>query len=54
MENNEINKNETQINQNLTNEQKLEYISNLIQQAEENLENSDLDKKVLVKSDESQ
>ena len=37
------------LNQNLTNEQKLEYLSKLIQKAEQNLESNGLNKKLIRK-----
>lgn len=44
--------NESTFNQNLTNEQKLEYLSKLIQDAEQNLESNGISKK-LVRKDNS-
>ena len=44
--------NEPTFNQNLTNEQKLEYLSKLIQDAEQNLESNGISKK-LVRNDDS-
>ena len=44
--------NESTFNQNLTNEQKLEYLSKLIQDAEKNLESNGISKK-LVRKDNS-
>ena len=38
-------------NQNLTNEQKLEYLSKLIQDAEQNLESNGISKKLVRKDD---
>ncbi len=39
--------NEPTFNQNLTNEQKLEYLSKLIQDAEQNLESNGISKKLI-------
>ena len=41
--------NESTFNQNLTNEQKLEYLSKLIQDAEQNLESNGISKKLVRK-----
>ena len=43
--------NEPTVNQNLTNEQKLEYLSKLIQDAEQNLESNGISKKLVRKDD---
>ena len=43
--------NEPTFNQNLTNEQKLEYLSKLIQDAEQNLESNGISKKLVRKDD---
>lgn len=43
--------NEQTFNQNLTNEQKLEYLSKLIQDAEQNLESNGISKKLVRKDD---
>jgi len=43
--------NEPTFNQNLTNEQKLEYLSKLIQDAEQNLESNSISKKLVRKDD---
>ena len=43
--------NEWTFNQNLTNEQKLEYLSKLIQDAEKNLESNGISKKLVRKDD---
>lgn len=45
--------NEQTFNQNLTNEQKLEYLSKLIQDAEQNLESNGISKKLVKKDDNS-
>lgn len=45
-------KNQTKINQNSTNEQKLEYLSRLIQDVEQNLKSNGINKK-LIKKDNS-
>lgn len=45
--------NEPTFNQNLTNEQKLEYLSKLIQEAEQNLESNGISKKLVKKDDNS-
>ena len=45
--------NEPNFNQNLTNEQKLEYLSKLIQDAEQNLESNGISKKLVKKDDNS-
>ena len=39
--------NETKFNQSLTNEEKLEYLSKLIQDAEQNLESNSISKKLV-------
>ena len=46
--------NEPNFTQNLTNEQKLEYLSKLIQEAEQNLESNGISKKLVRKDDSSQ
>lgn len=46
-----ISLNEPTFNQNLTNEQKLEYLSKLIQDAEQNLESNGISKKLVRKDD---
>lgn len=43
--------NETNFNQSLTNEQKLKYLSNLIQDVEQNLESNGIGKKLVRKGD---
>lgn len=43
--------NETNFNQSLTNEQKLKYLSNLIQDVEQNLESNGIGKKLVRKDD---
>ena len=43
--------NEPTFNQNLPNEQKLEYLSKLIQDAEQNLESNGISKKLVRKDD---
>ena len=43
--------NETNFNQSLTNEQKLKYLSNLIQDVEQNLESNGISKKLVRKDD---
>ena len=45
--------NKPTFNQNLTNEQKLEYLSKLIQDAEQNLESNGISKKLVRKDDSS-
>ena len=45
--------NEQTFNQNLTNEQKLEYLSKLIQDAEQNLESNGISKNLVKKDDNS-